>query len=889
MFLYSICELTIRFRKCYYPYYMFKFTRNIFVPFAIAILVFFPEYTSDAGSKVPEYHKEVLDNGATIVCSYLDDSPIVTVQVRVLSGLSNEGRYAGSGISHFLEHLLFKGTRRKSSSQITREIKAMGGTVNGSTGLDSAEYHITVPNEYFADALSLIVEMVMEPVFTEAEMDSEREVILREINLREDSPSSRQMRILFEQAYRQNVYRYPIIGYKELVKSLRKDEVLEYHESVYTPERIVLGVSGGIEPSEAIALGRKKIEGYDRGRVWENVVMAEPRQVYPSISTFPSDVIVGYMAIGFHGTSLYSPDLYPTDVLSIVLATGKDSLLYNRIVKDKQLLYSISSFNVTPKYPGLFLISGIGEPEKLDMARDEIFAAINEFKSKEVNDTALERAKNLVISAYLRAHESTRSIASSMTSSQLMTGDASFFAKYVDEIKDVTPADVNVAAWRYLHEDNSTTVYTVPDIPEAVPPDVVQPLSPEDAGVEEGRLSNGLRVIAKRKGSLPLVSVTFAARGGLLAENEKDNGISNLTASMMLKGTRKRTEAEIEPAIERMGGDISSFSGMNSIGLAMSVMSEDMKEAMDIFHDVITGSIFPEEELVLERRKIISAIKEQDKDIFSVTMRRVRKLLYGEHPYSMRTLGEIDALEDLTRADLAAFYAETGSPENSVVTVVGDINPVEVIEDLTRRFSSWTGKAAGVRSRRVKELAGVLKENVLMRKQQAVIAIAFQGVDVNDDRKYALDIISSLLSGADGILFHSAREDKALAYATGAVNQPNLDRGYFVLYIATTQEDLPRAKKTLLGAIDTVKEGALNEEDISSSRKKLITGHDISLETNSAVSMVMALDELYGLGAEDHERYSERISSVTTEDIVRVAGEILNTRRAVIVEVHSEK
>lgn len=868
---------------------MVKSFRNILVLSAAFIAVFFAQYTSASGGIVPEYHKEVLDNGATIVCSYLEDSPIVTVQVRVLSGLSNEGRYAGSGISHFLEHLLFKGTRQKSSFQITRAIKAMGGSVNGSTGLDSAEYHITVPNEYFAEALSLIVEMVMEPVFTEEEMENEREVILREINLREDSPFSRQMRLLFEQAYRQNVYRYPIIGYKELVKSLSKDEVLEYHGAVYTPDRIVLGVSGGVVPSDAIALGREKLSKYDRGRVWESVVKPEPRQVYPSVSTFPSDVIVGYIAIGFHGTSLYSPDLYPADVLSIILATGKDSFLYNRIVKDKQLLYSISSFNVTPKYPGLFVISGIGEPENLDKARDEIFAAINEFKSEEVSDTALERAKNLVISSYLRAHESTRSIASSMTSSQLMTGDASFFAKYVDGIKDVTPADVNVAAWRYLNEDNSTTVYTVPDVQDAVPPDSVRPVSGDEAMVKEARLANGLRVIAKRKGSLPLVSVTFAARGGLLAESEKDNGISNLASSMMLKGTRKRTEADIEPAIERMGGDISYFSGMNSIGLSMSVMSEDMKEAMDIFHDVITNPIFPEKELARQRPKIISAINEQDKDIFSVTMRNVRKLLYGDHPYSMRTLGEIETLEAITREDLSDFHAGTVSPGNSVMTVVGDIDPAEVIKNLTRRFSGWKGEAVDFGSRRVEDLTGVLKEDVLMRKQQAVIAVAFQGVDINDDRKYALDIISSLLSGTDGILFHSAREDKALAYAAGAVNQPNLDRGYFVLYIATTQEELPMAKKTILGAIDSVKEGLLDEEDVSSSRKKLIAAHDISLQTNSAVSMVMALDELYGLGARDHEKYSERINSVTTEDIVRAAGEILDTRRAVIVEVHSEK
>ncbi|NQT32239.1 MAG: insulinase family protein [Candidatus Omnitrophica bacterium] len=107
-----------------------------------------------------ETEKMVLDNGATIVARYVPESSLVTIQIRVMSGLSNEGVYAGSGISHFIEHLLFKGTKNKTAEDIRREIKSMGGVVNASTGLDSAEYHITVPNENFEEALKLLARVV---------------------------------------------------------------------------------------------------------------------------------------------------------------------------------------------------------------------------------------------------------------------------------------------------------------------------------------------------------------------------------------------------------------------------------------------------------------------------------------------------------------------------------------------------------------------------------------------------------------------------------------------------------------------------------------------------------------------------------------------------------
>jgi zinc protease len=865
-----------------------KKTFRHFLAAAVVAFALFPACSSLAERIVPEYHKEVLDNGATIVASYIEDSPMVTVQVRVLSGLSNEGKYAGSGISHFLEHLLFKATDGMSSVELSRAIKAMGGRVNGSTGLDSAEYHITVPNEHFDEAMGLIVDLVMDPVFTEEEIETERQIILKEINLREDDPSSRQMRLLFEQAYRQHVYKYPIIGYKDLVSSLKKDDLMEYHSAVYTPDRIVLGISGGVPPGEAISLGREKLKGYTRGRIWQNNTHLEPRQVDSSIFSFQADTVVGYMAMGFHTTSLYSQDLYPVDVMSIILGTGNDSRMHNRLVKEKQLLYSVSSFNLTPRYPGLFVITGIGEPEKLEQARKEIFKVIEEFKAVDVSGADLERAKNMVISGYLQSHESIGSIVSSMTNSQMLTSDPSFFEKYVEGIEGVTSSDVNVAAWRYLSEDNSTTVYLLPDVNMKVE---AAAYGPQEQTIEETKekvLANGLRIIARRKGQLPLVSVTFASLGGLLAETRTDNGISNLTASLMLKGTRKRTEAEIEPAIERLGGDISSFSGMNSLGISMDLMAKDLDKGLEIFQDVVTGPIFPEEEVSKEKSKIMAAIREQEKDIFSAAMLKARKILYGEHPYSMRGIGEVSSLESLDRESITAFYLKSVSPANSVITVVGDIDPAKMIEDLSDRFSSWPKRTVSFSEKTVKTLGGSVEESLYMQKQQAVFLAGFQGVELGDDRKYALDVISSLLSGEDGRLFRIAREDEGLAYASGAVNVPLVDKGYFVLYIATTEQKLARARRAVLDALRSISEDTIGEDDIISSKKRLIADRNMSLQTNSSISTLMTLNELYGLGAEHYRKYPEKINSVTREEITRVAGQILDIDKAVMVEVHSE-
>ena len=812
------------------------------------------------------------------------------VQIRVLSGLSNEGEYAGSGISHFLEHLLFKGTHNKTSEDIRKEIKAMGGTVNGATGLDSAAYHITVPNESFDKALTLLSDMVMELEFTDEEMETERAVILKEIRLRNDDPVSRRMRLLFSRAYRENVYKYPIIGYEEIFKKLSREDVLRYHTAVYTPDRIVVGIVGGIPPGRALKTAKKKLEGYRRGRAWLTDVSSEPRQVDESRSEFPADITLGYLAIGFHTTSLYSPDLYAGDVLGILLGEGNDSRFYRSLVKDKELLYAVSSGNYTPRYPGLFVITGIGAPDKLDEARQEIFAVIEELKRGKVHDPEIERAKNLVISEYLHSHERIRNVAGAVTNSQILTGDPAFFEKYVEGIKKVGKKEVKEAVSKYLNRGNSTTVFLMPrDYQSEVEPPKTREQAEAEEEVKTITLENGLRIIVKRKGQLPLVSVMLAAAGGLRAEQKSDNGISNLTASVLLKGTKKRSEDEIIPALEEMGGSIGAFSGMNSIGISMSLLADDLDAGLDVFEDVARNAVFPEEEIAKQKKKIIASIKEQESDIFENGMIRLRKLLYRDHPYAMRILGEVRTVEPISRKEIMAFYRERFVPDGAVLTVVGDVDTGRTLDDLAKRFGRWKGRNSPLREKEVASLEDARREDIVMKKQQSLVLVGFRGVRVDDKKRYALSLISSVLSGSDGLLFSTAREKEGLTYASDAVNVTGVDPGYFILYVATTEENLEKAKDTVLDVLKKILGGDITDEEIASSRNNLISRHAYSIETNRSVSMTMMLDELYGLGFRNYERYLAEISTLTRDDIITCAREIFDLNKCAIVVVHSEK
>ena len=831
--------------------------------------------------------KKVLDNGAIIISKYIPDSPLVTINIRFSSGLSNEGKYASSGISHFLEHLLFKGTNNKNSDQIRREIKQMGGVINGTTGLDSAQYYITVPVENFYKALNLITSMVTEPVFSKKDFKKERSVVLKEMKMNEDEPSTKRVKLLFSEAYLDNVYKNPVIGYLEKFKQLTSSDLIEYHSAVYTPEKMVIGIVGGIKKEEALNKVSGIVQEYERGEPWDAMIQKEPRQVSSREVRFKEDINLGYLAIGFHSTDLYSEDLFALDAAGMILGGGKDSRLYKEIVEKKQLLYDISCVNYTPRYPGLFIITGIGDTDKIGKAKIEIFNVINEISTSNILDVEITKIKNQIVLEYLRAHEKTSDMAGLMTEAELLTGDYNFFEKYSEGIKSVDKEDIKRVLKKYLLKENSTTIFLFPkDFTEEKKDIKVTRITEK---VKSIRLKNGLKVIIKEKKALPIVAITLAARGGLISEHSKNNGIANLMSTLLLKGTKTRTQEDINAEIETSGGDVGSFSGMNTMGIYMDVLSDKVDIGLNILSDIASNSIFDEKEIIKEKKKIIAMIEEQEKNIYAKGILALKKILYRGHPYSMRTIGDIKSVNNIKRSDIKNFYDSYFKPNGLVLTVVGDIDVDDFSVKIKKYFESWEGKVKKIYIEKAKPLEQKYEEDIKMDKEQALFLLGFQGVKIYDKRKYALSLISALLSGSDGYLFNNIREKKGFSYTSGALNVPEVDTGYFLIYVATVEKNIKEVKKAVINLIKKINKGKITKSDIASSKRRLVTEYISSLETGSALSLSMALNEICGLGWDNYKHFDDNISSLTKKDIVDCAKDILKLNDSAVVVVHSDK
>lgn len=855
---------------------------------AIFLVLFYPSPSLNAGKAPsdPGISKTILDNGLTLVIKPTPNLSLVSIFVCVRAGLSNEGDFAGSGISHFIEHMIFKGSEKRPPGTVEKEIKSYGGYINAYTGMDSSCYYVTVPSEYFKEALELLSDVTINAKFDEKEFVNERNVILNEMRFKDDDPSYRVMRLLWSTAYLYHPYKYPIIGYQDLFKEIAGPDLAGFHAARYNPNNIVLVIAGDIDSIEAENAVRDIFLNYGRGKALDAAAPQEPPQIATRKAKEHIETNLGYLAVGYHTTGLMDEDLFATDLLSIILGQGEDSRLYKALVKDKELLYSVSSSNYTPRYPGLFIVQGIGKPENIEEAQKHILIEIEKLKTEGIDEEEVLRAKKMVLTSYLRSLETTEGMARTIAQGELLAGDPDFSKRYVEGVKKVKTADVINAAKKYLDENNLSSAAVLPKSKEekSALPGNSRSSNPMP---EMAVLDNGMRLIVKEDGRIPMISIVCSLKGGLMAEAGDENGVSNLASRMLLKGTAKRKEFEIVPAMERRGADIGSFSGYNSFGISMSFMKEDKDLALDIFEDIVKNPNFPENELRREKDKIYAAILSEDDDMFDKGFLAFRKELFRDHPYGRRILGEEPIVEQLTREKAADFYRRWNAPQNFVISAVGDFDKNEILADLSKRFKDMRGpvKTPQFSVAPPEKPSGKRDVRFHMHKEEALVILGFQGAGIMNKDKHTLEVLASVLSGHDGRMHKNIRETLGAAYALDVYSKPGVDTGFVLFYVACSPKNADLVIDNLIKEIIRIRKEPVEEAELESARRELKTRHRMALQSSSGLAMRMCLDELFGPGYADYLAYEKAISGVTKEDVRKTAMAYMDPERYTLVVI----
>src|SRR5216110_1122168 len=620
--------------------------------------------------------KWILPNGLTIIVQEDRSAPVASVQAWCATGSIYEDQHLGAGLSHILEHMLFKGTKTRSTNVIAQKIQDVGGYINAYTSFDRTVFWIDVPKDGIATALDVLADAMMNSTLPPEEYQKEQEVIRREFAMGLDDPDRVVGLRLFTTAYQRHPYRFPVIGDIEIYNQLTQDQVMQYYKTRYVPNNLTFVVVGDVDAAKVRQQLTEFFKAYPEKSLKPVFIPEEPpqlgrRDVHQEFATE-----LTHLSLAWHIPEVTNPDVPALDLLSTILGDGRSSRLYRRVREEAGLAFGISAFSYTPGDPGLLGIDAMIGPAKREPTPDLTLKIIEEIKQEEITPDELAKAKKISLSHHLGALTTMRGQASDLGSNWFLTRNLNFTRDYLAAAQRTTADDIRRVAGKYLVDDNLTITSLNPKATVAAASETSPAISAGE--IQKIELSNGLRLLVREDPRLPLVSMAAVFRGGLLAETRETNGTTRLMAKTLLKGTKTRTAEQIADTIEAVVGSIGSDAGNNSFSVAVDVTQPDLQLGVEILADVLLNATMPGTALEREREVQLAGIKEDEEQLTTVARNILRDALFREHPYALRGKGSADSVAKLTRKDLLAFRDRYLVGRNGVLSVFGNVKAAEV-------------------------------------------------------------------------------------------------------------------------------------------------------------------------------------------------------------------
>jgi len=805
----------------------------------------------------------VLPNGLTVIHRAISGG-LAAVQLWVKTGSIHEAPHLGCGLSHYLEHMLFKGTGRRSAPQITAEVQAIGGEINAYTTFDRTVYHIEAPSEGFSTTMDILHDMAFHSLLDSAELARERDVILREIAMNNDDPDRQLVRRLYETIFRDHPYRYPVIGHSEQFKTIDEATIRGYYKARYVPGNMVLIVLGDIN-IEALELALENTFAQEpRAQLSTPVIPGELPQLAPRRAFITGDVSICRSSIAYRVPGIGHEDAPALDMLASILGNGESAVLCQALRMRRQLVNDIDVSCWNPGKTGLLWISYNSDSGTSDKVEAAIYEELEAKIKAGFTQEELDRSRRLTLTSEIDSRKTVSSHASRLGLSEVVVGDLFYPRQYFEALSTLTTDDVARAAKRYI-TSTTRTVVTL-DADEAKAHIAGSSLRVEIAPPELVRLQNGSRIVLQPDHRLPKVHIRFGALGGPLYETARTQGATALLATLLTRDTQARSAENVSRTIESAGGRFDEFCGNNSFGVAMELLSEGLDTGLDLLEYSILKPDFNPTTFEVERAGQIARIQEYDDDISERGRVHLRRAFYGDHPYRENSNGTVEALEKLVTRDIAEHYGKLVRAANSVISVCGDFDPARTLPRLesilaalpTTRFEAKEPPFKGPACCDIVER---------MEREQAIVFRSFRGPGVRGDDNYVADLLDEVLSDMSGPLFVSARERKGLAYFVGASRMTGIHTGMFTLYGGTRPDQIAMLRAEFDMVLEDIRQRGISDAELQRGRTRLKSRRRLSMQTIGARANNALLETLYGLPPETSAQFDARIDAISMEDI----------------------
>ncbi len=831
-----------------------------------------------------------LNNGLDVLIKEIPNRNLVLILPWMNVGSVNETDDV-AGVSHFIEHLLFKGTEKRSKGQLAEEIESIGGILNAFTSYWFTAYYVLVPFENFSKALEIQFDQLTNPIFPQEEIERERQVVLEEIRLYNDMPINKVVENLHTAAFRRHRHGRPVIGFKEVIENIDRNRIVEYYSNYYKPNNGTLIICGDIKADEIISTIEQIYGSWQKGEVKTNISPMEPVQQDLCFTSSKMEINENFVAFGIKIPDFLHPDIIGLEVLRYLLVDcGESSILVNSLKNKRRLVSSLESDLFCAKDSGL--LSFYGSQSTSKSPNDVLTSAIEEIESLKQNGIKqrdLEKSKNHLLRKFVSEIEDISNYGVKLGEYNCY-GNYKFIEDYADKVKQITVEDIQEILMKYFTTRNLSVSEL---LPKSAKPTIDKnhikqkflTLQKSDPKLLVRDVGN-YKLILESRHSIPKISAVILFRCGSAYESIANNGISALMFETLLSGTKSLTSDDIANKLDHMGTYVHKQCEKEYCFLWLEMLPRYFIPSMEIILDCIVNPIFPETEVEKQKENLITNLHIIEDHLMSFSRIFFERVYFSNHPYGLCQYGDKDTIVKITQADLKDWHKKFITGGNLLISIVGDITEKDAFSVASRYLEPLEKNTLPTIPKFDYSARGTLGEAFREREQShLVLGVEIPPYGYNTPE---FDIILEILGGMSGRLFKQLRDEKSLAYAVYPYNRRFSDNGIFCVYVGTKLDQENIAKSEIVTELGNFVR-KFETDEFNKAKSMCITEHLKSTQRFAYAALRYAIHESYGFDADEICKYSDKIRDISELQLYEVIKKFIKYEELTLAVIHGKK
>lgn len=828
-----------------------------------------------------------LKNGLTVYIIRDSRFPLVCTRLYVGTGSANETAEQ-AGISHVLEHMVFKGTEKRPKGQVARDVESLGGYLNAATSFDKTWYITDMPAKHWKTGMDVVKDMAFHPSLDPAELEAEKDVIVSELKGGDDTPTRSLFEDLQVAGLAHTVYGRPIIGFEKTIRAVTADDLRAYIRTWYQPQNMMLLVAGDIDPKAVLAHAEELF-----GDLKNDAILPEPAPVRlegaaggPRVEVTRGPWNKVYLGIALPAPALGDQRSIDLDVLAYALGGDGTSQFYRKYRYEKQLVDSISVGNMSLDRAGLFYMVAQLDADKVEPFWQEFTRDLAALDAGKITPDVIERARFNYEDGMDRASETLDGLTSWKATVQFELGGPQGEANVRHALAAVDSARLRQAQDLWLRPDQVRVRVLAPEKAQLPDLDAIlqrnwpapaaerqKAAAAEKVGKREiVDLGQGRTVILQPDRTIPYVSLEILRPGGNALLKPADQGLAQLTAATLTDGCGTRDLDAMERFVAERAASLSASAGVQSFTVSLTGPARFNADYFALLGDLLHKPTFAEKDVRRQADTLKAALVRRQDNPMSFMGSKINGFLFpGGQPYGFDGLGTAENQDRFGPGDVQAFWKQQNA-QPWILSVAGDFDREKVLA-FARSLPVPTASAVDV----AQPSWGADKRLPLSLpgRQQAHLLLAFHAVPLDHPDAPALMLLESVLSGQSGLLFNKLRDEQGLGYTVTAFYRSLPKAGFMAFYIGTTPRNLDVARQGFSGIIKDIKTDLLPADLLAKGLNRMEGSYYRGRQSLGARADEAASERLLGQPQDFQKRLLEKAAKVTPEQLREVARKYL--------------